>query len=396
MPAGLFGQRLIERADVPDVRVLAVFAHLVHLLALRRIVQIRQADVVQLQIGAAQLREFGDLLRVDLRQIVPEFVDIGINRGIDGRAPAAIVHHAGRWNGELGRRVRHRLQEREVVAEDAFVELELALDLQGRGGEFDHALLIAKLHLHVVLHLGGAAHLVEEIHVPGSAAELAVGDPFQAQVFLPADHVADGLVFNAAQIGFADAAVLFIFASLEQLWRTKQAADVVGAKGWSFGLNHRFQLTQNWVHVALATFLPGLADAAESRMYRKAACTSTVPLFGLELVLIQLHGELLRHAASYTAGDDELQGSDSVQKGRPIHGQLQSRAGTVTLASSVAISKPPLLMFTVRPSPISDGPPERSTISNTKCRRKSGLGSPFEASVRFRLHGGSPFFAYGR
>ena len=177
--------------------------------------------------------EFRDLLRVDLRQVVPEFVDVRINRRIDGRAPAAVVHHAGRRDGQLGRGVGHRLQEREVVAEDAFVELELALDLQRRGSEFDHALLVAKLHLHVVLHLGGAAHLIQEIHVPGRAAEFAVGDAFQAQVFLLADDVADRLIFDAAQIGLADAAALFVFASLQQLGRTEQAADVIGAEGWS-------------------------------------------------------------------------------------------------------------------------------------------------------------------
>ena len=169
--------------------------------ALRRIVQIRQADVVQLQIGAAQLGQFGDLLRVDLRQVVPELLDVGINRRIDRRAPAAVVHHAGRRNGELGRGVGHRLQEREVVAKNAFVELELALDLQRGGSEFDHALLVAKLNLHVVLHLGRAAHLVQKIHVPGGAAELAVGDSFQAQVLLLANDVADRLIFNAAQVG---------------------------------------------------------------------------------------------------------------------------------------------------------------------------------------------------
>ena len=139
----------------------------------------------------------------------------------------------------LGSGMGHRFEERKVVAENAFVELELALDPQGGGGEFDHALLVAKLNFDVVLHLGGAAHLVQEIHVPGSAAELAVGDSFQAQVLLPADHVADGLVFDAAQIGWADAAILFVFAGLEQLWRTEQAANVVGAEGWSFCLNHR-------------------------------------------------------------------------------------------------------------------------------------------------------------
>ena len=42
-------------------------------------------------------------------------------------------------------------------------------------------LLVVELDLQVVLNLGHAAELVEEIHVPGAAAVFAVGDALQAQ-----------------------------------------------------------------------------------------------------------------------------------------------------------------------------------------------------------------------
>ena len=191
--------------------------------------------------------ELSDLARVDLRQIVPELLDVGINRGIDRRAPAAIVHHAGRRDGQFGRGVGYRLEERRSRRRKCTLSsLSLPLHLQCGGSEFDHALLVAELSFHVVLHLGRATHLVQEIHVPGGAAELAVGDTFQSQIFLLADDFADGLIFNTAQIGRSDASALFVFAGLEQLWRTEQAAHVIGAEGWSFGLNHRIQLTQKW------------------------------------------------------------------------------------------------------------------------------------------------------
>src|ERR1700678_2100627 len=38
--------------------------------------------------------------------------------------------------------------------------------------------------------------------------------------------------------------MFFLFAGLQQFRRTEQAANVIGAKGSSFGLNHRLQLTK--------------------------------------------------------------------------------------------------------------------------------------------------------
>jgi len=42
------------------------------------------------------------------------------------------------------------------------------------------------------------ADLVEEIHVPGAAAKLAVGHPFEAHLLLHRDGVANRLVLDAA------------------------------------------------------------------------------------------------------------------------------------------------------------------------------------------------------
>jgi hypothetical protein len=61
---------------------------------------------------------------------------------------------------------------------------------------------------------------------------------------LLADNLADGLILNAAKLGVADTAIFFRFAGLQQFRWTEQAADVIGAKGWSLCLNHRFQLTK--------------------------------------------------------------------------------------------------------------------------------------------------------
>ena len=72
------------------------------------------------------------------------------------------------------------------------LELQLAGDAQRGGREFDVALLVVKLApVRLSCALVDAADLVEEIHVPGAAAELAVGNPLQADLLLHLDDVAD-------------------------------------------------------------------------------------------------------------------------------------------------------------------------------------------------------------
>jgi len=64
----------------------------------------------------------------------------------------------------------------------------------------------------------------------------------------------------------------------------------------------------------------GMPHSANGRL-GNALRTRFSPL-GMELVLVQLHGELFRLAARDPAGDDESQRGDPMQQGR--HSRLQA------------------------------------------------------------------------
>ena len=55
-----------------------------------------------------------------------------------------------------------------------------------------------------------AADLVEEIHVPGAAAKLAVGDALEPDLLLHPDYFANGFVLDAAQLRGRQAAGLML------------------------------------------------------------------------------------------------------------------------------------------------------------------------------------------
>ena len=58
--------------------------------------------------------------------------------------------------------------------------------------------------------------LVDEVHMPGAAAELAVRDRAQADLFLLADRLADRVVLDRAQRGGVDVAGRVLLARLVQ------------------------------------------------------------------------------------------------------------------------------------------------------------------------------------
>ena len=94
------------------------------------------------------------------------------------------------------------LQELEVVGEDRVVEV----DLLGRraiaaGVNSTSPSRVAELDLDVARRPSAiAAELVDEVHVPGGAAELAVGRALQPDVALHLDDVADRVVLDRAQL----------------------------------------------------------------------------------------------------------------------------------------------------------------------------------------------------
>ena len=170
------------------------------------IVEVRQAGVVELEVGTAELAQGLHLGGVGGAQVVPELVEVGIDGGVDGRPPAAVVDHARRRDGQLGRhRPDRRLQEPEVVDEDGFVELHPVVHLQRRRGELEAAGLVAELDRQAFVGPAHAAELVDEVHVPRGATELAVGGRPEPDVLLHAHDRADGIVLRQPQLPGRDA-----------------------------------------------------------------------------------------------------------------------------------------------------------------------------------------------
>ena len=107
------------------------------MLSLLGIVEVSQARVVELQVGAAQRAETAHLLAVGRRQIGPELIHPGVDRFIDRGAASAVVDHARGGDGELRRLLRRDagLQKRERLSEDRLRDPDLAVDTQRRRGE---------------------------------------------------------------------------------------------------------------------------------------------------------------------------------------------------------------------------------------------------------------------
>src|ERR1017187_3245032 len=84
----------------------------------------------------------------------------------------------------------------------------------------------------LALHLANSAERVDEVHVPGGAAKLAIGDGLQPGGALQLDHASDRFILGATQGGRVDAPGLELGAGVLHLGGTQQAADMVGAKGW--------------------------------------------------------------------------------------------------------------------------------------------------------------------
>src|SRR3712207_8904832 len=63
---------------------------------------------------------FGSLLGVGGAEVGPELLLVGVDGRVDGRPPAAVVHHARRRDRQLGRdlRVDGLRQEPEIVSEE--------------------------------------------------------------------------------------------------------------------------------------------------------------------------------------------------------------------------------------------------------------------------------------
>jgi hypothetical protein len=90
----------------------------------------------------------------------------------------------------------------------------------------------------VVVDLRDPAELVDEVHVPRLAAQLAVGSGLQADLALHPDDVPDRRVLDLRKLLCRDLACGELVTGLEYLLRAQQAADVVGAEGRTGVVSH--------------------------------------------------------------------------------------------------------------------------------------------------------------
>src|SRR5262249_18723262 len=86
---------------------------------------------------------------------------------------------------------------------------------------------------------GHPADLVEKIHVPGAAAELAIGYSLEADLLLHLRGIADRCVLGPAQFLGGEPASLMLGARPQQLRWAQKAADMVGAERRTRQIAHR-------------------------------------------------------------------------------------------------------------------------------------------------------------
>ncbi len=226
-------QRPVDQTDIRHVARIGITAALRIGRAACRIAQPGKRRVVELQIGAAKSGEPCNLVAIHGGEIGNQVVAARIDLVIRGRAGNAChraMQHAGRGNCQLRRRGRDGFEETKVLAEDRPGQPDLLVYPDGIGGEFQVFLAAMEGHAHLFRQLGDAGDLVEEIHMPGSPTDLAVGDALQPNLLLQLHQAADCGIFDRPQLLGRDQAGLMILARLADVGGAQQAADMIGSK----------------------------------------------------------------------------------------------------------------------------------------------------------------------
>ncbi len=192
--------------------------------------EIGPGGVVELQIAAAGVVEGLDRLLIGDRQIVEDRVAAGIGVLAHRIGLEPEMERRGRRDAHLRRQLGVLLQELEVLDHRMVGEPDLAGDLDR-----------ARLGLHA-LELDAVVELVDldvvqhpvEVEMPPGAAEFAVGDGFEPDLFLLLDDLDDLAVLDFLELRGGDLALLALGARFLHRRGAQDGADMVGAK-WRLG-----------------------------------------------------------------------------------------------------------------------------------------------------------------
>ena len=223
--------RVIDQPAVELGERVGIVAAGARALADGRVAEIGEIGVVELQVAAAARRQIGDLVAIGGGEVDVEWLEVGIDALADRLPAAAEMQHRRRRDADL-RRLRHdALEEVEVGALDRLDVADLAFDVHRRRLEADlAAVVLAELGDELAVVGLDAVEPLEEIDVEIRAAELAVGDPLEADVLLRAHDLADARVLDCAQCLGRQGLGERLLARRPQAFGPEKAADMVGAE----------------------------------------------------------------------------------------------------------------------------------------------------------------------
>ena len=190
MPAGFCATTRLMKLGVAVRQLVGIVAALAGRLAHLVVAQIGEVGVVHLHVGAAGRGQRAQLVAVGVGDVLVERLEVGIVLAADAGAAAAEMQHGRRRDRHLRRAAGATcaLEILEVGQLDVLDVAHLVDHAHHRRRELLGAVGLLDRDRDVGLH---AAELLEEIDVEVGAAELAVGDALQADVFLELDDLGD-------------------------------------------------------------------------------------------------------------------------------------------------------------------------------------------------------------
>jgi hypothetical protein len=136
------------------------------LVAQRRIAQIGEIDLVELEITAPCGGEIRDLLAIDLGEIGVEFIHLGIGFLADRLPTAAEMDVARRRDGDFRHDMANRFQELEMLDKDRVRAVELTHDTKAGRRHLGIAFMRVETQLQAVRDHLDIADLLQEIAMP--------------------------------------------------------------------------------------------------------------------------------------------------------------------------------------------------------------------------------------
>ena len=218
--------RRVDEICVDFAKTFGIVAAIAHLLAVFRIAQHGDEDLVELQIAAAGVGESAHRLAVGLAQIGEELVELGIDGPIDGRHHRAAIDRRGRRDGDLRHARGMRLHEFEMLDHGMAGKAELAGNAHPLVASLDACECHAGVH-DVAFH---PIETPEKIEVPPGAAEFAVGHALKARLLLLLDGALDFAVLDDLEIRGGELALGALLPRCFQRLGPQQAAHVIGAE----------------------------------------------------------------------------------------------------------------------------------------------------------------------